>query len=78
MTYQHFTQEERYQIYAWHQTGLSMRAVGRCVDRSAATISRELKRNCSQRGYRPQKAKELASERASRTRCHVRIDPEQW
>jgi transposase, IS30 family len=63
MKYKQLTPEQRYQIYAyiqndWTQTRIALEL---CVHKG--TISRELRRNKSQRGYRPKKAMELAQGR---------------
>jgi transposase, IS30 family len=63
MKYKQLTPEQRYQIYAyiqndWTQTRMALEL---CVHK--ATIRRELRRNKSQRGYRPKKAIELAQGR---------------
>ena len=63
MSYYHVTQEERYQIYAYKQTGKSPTEIASILDRDKSTIYRELSRNAGGRGYRPQQAQELASER---------------
>ncbi len=61
--YNHLTRDERCQIQAFKSIGMSSReiAVRLKVDRS--TISRELKRNQGNRGYRFQQADALAAER---------------
>lgn len=43
--YHRLTLEDRYQIYAGKNSGLSIREIARVLDRSASTVSRELKRN---------------------------------
>lgn len=66
-TYHQLTQAQRYQIYALKKTKhtLSEMAVVIGVDKSS--ISRELRRNRGQRGYRPQQAHELAVQRRPKT-----------
>lgn len=61
--YKQLTLEQRYQIYALMKAGINLVqiAVNMGVDKS--TISREVKRNVSQRGYRPQFAMRKAFER---------------
>jgi len=56
MTYTHITQEERYQIYALQQAGLNQNEIAKVLNRSASSISRELRRNSGLRGYRPKQA----------------------
>lgn len=63
MAHHQLTREERYQIYILDKTGLSQRAIARCLHRACSTISRELKRNRGLRGYRPKQAQELSDQR---------------
>lgn len=78
MNYTQLTQEQRYQIYAFRQAGFSQSATARELGVHKSTISRELKRNCGQRGYRPRQAQLLAQSR-QRERAHrCRIKPVTW
>jgi len=52
-TYSQLTQEQRYQIYALKQTGHSPSEIAVVIRVHKSTVSRELKRNRGQRGYRP-------------------------
>lgn len=61
--YKQLTQEERYQIYAYKQSGLTQEKIAERLARSKSTISRELSRNSGQKGYRPKQAQEKAQER---------------
>lgn len=45
MYYLHLNQTERRYIKAWHDKGLSLREIGRRLNRSHSTISREISRN---------------------------------
>ena len=63
MNYTHLTREERYQIYALKKAGHQQSEIARVLKRSESTISRELSRNCGQRGYRPKQAHDMAVER---------------
>ena len=76
MNYTHLTQEERYQIYALKRAGHGQSEIAGVLNRSASTISRELRRNGGERGYRPKQAHSLARERqASNAR---QIDEATW
>ncbi len=76
MTYTHLTREERYQIYALKKAGHKQREIAKVLERSEATISRELNRNCGRRGYRPKQAQiKAVSRHAINAR---RIDAETW
>jgi IS30 family transposase len=60
-TYGHLSLEERSTIARLHEAGQSCRQIAAAVDRSASTVSRELKRNGSRKaGYRPAYAGEQA------------------
>ena len=76
MVYTHLTQEERYQIYALLRQGESQKSIADQLDRHPATISRELRRNRGQRGYRARQAQQLAHER--RPRNARSIAPHDW
>jgi IS30 family transposase len=63
MNYTHLTQEERYQIYALKKAGHTQIEIANVLERNESTISRELSRNCGQRGYRPKQAHSMSVER---------------
>ena len=75
-TYHQLTQEQRYQIYALQKTGHSPSEIAEVIGVHKSTVSRELKRNRGQRGYRPQQAHGLALER--RQKGVPRITAETW
>lgn len=60
MSYTHLTRDERFCLEELRQKGLSMHAIACMLGRSASTISRELKRNCSRKGCHPYYAYSLA------------------
>lgn len=62
-SYHQLTQEQRYQIYALRKTKHSLSEIATVIGVHKSSVSRELKRNRGQRGYRPQQAHELALER---------------
>ena len=76
-TYTQLTQEERYQIHALMKAGHSQTEIASVLGRDKSTISRELKRNQGQRGYRPKQAQELAGRRRQ-TAHHARISTAHW
>ena len=63
MGYTHLTKEERYQIYAMQKIQASIREMARVLGRAPSTVSRELRRNRGQRGYRPGQANGTARQR---------------
>ena len=75
-TYHQLTQEQRYQIYALQKTKHSFSEIAGVVGIHKSSVSRELKRNRGQRGYRPQQAQELAVER--RRKAVPRITAKVW
>ena len=75
-TYKQLTQEQRYQIYALKKMGHNQTEIANCIGVNKSTISRELKRNQGQRGYRPKQAHGLAMSRRGKGRC--RIQAETW
>lgn len=77
--YQHVTLEERELLFLWYKQGLSLREIGRRLNRSDTTIGRELKRNqLLTRGlekltgkYIPCRAHEKAQKRAVKQRTQA-------
>jgi IS30 family transposase len=62
--YYQLTLEERCSIARLHEDGQSIRQIAAALDRSASTISRELKHNSGHTiGYRPVHAQERAAAR---------------
>ena len=55
-TYTQLTQEERYQIYVLMKAEHNQIQIAQIMGRNRSTISRELRRNCGLRGYRPKQA----------------------
>jgi IS30 family transposase len=53
-TFNHLTQEERYHIYIMHKKNISLGEIAKDMGRHKSTISRELRRNKGNRGYRYQ------------------------
>lgn len=67
MTYHRVTKEERRLIYRWSRVGYGIREIARRLERAASSISREMKRNRGEKGYRPRQADWKARERARRS-----------
>ena len=76
-SYQQLTPEERYQIYALKTAGHPQHRIARQLGRDPATISRELRSNRGQHGYRPHQA-HLTAERRKQERVRARMAPETW
>lgn len=75
--YTQLTREQRYQIYALMKTEQTQTQIATVVGVHKATISRELRRNRSLRGYRPQQAHRLAHARQA-TKRRPRVAPTAW
>lgn len=54
--YKHLTRDERYQIAILLKAGKRQNQIAALMNRHPSSISRELKRNLGQRGYRPKQA----------------------
>jgi len=76
-SYTQLTQEQRYQIYAFMQTQQTQSAMAALLGVHKSTISREVRRNRGQRGYRPQQAHDLAVTRRQ-AKVRSRIDGGTW
>ena len=63
MSYKQLTQEQRYEIKAYMQAGLTTMKMSKQIGVHRSTIYRELKRNHGHRGYRPLQANQKAVER---------------
>jgi len=66
VTYTRVTEIERSQIYALRQAGKGNNEIARIIGRDKGTVSREVRRNMGQKGYRHQQAHRKAGERAKR------------
>jgi IS30 family transposase len=75
-TYKQLTQEQRYQIYALMKMGHDQTEIAEAIGRHKSTVSRELRRNRGQRGYRPKQAHRLTLSR--RKKGEKRIQAETW
>jgi transposase, IS30 family len=78
MTYQHLSQDERYQIYALLKAGHAISRIAEIIGRHKSTISRELTRNVGLKGYRPQQAQRFAELRGRNSRNARRVSPSEW
>lgn len=75
--YQQLTLEQRYQISAAMKLGYKQNEIAKEAGVHKSSISRELKRNRSQRGYRPQFAQRKALERRAQ-KVRPRISESAW
>lgn len=63
MSYQQLTEGKRYQISALLAEGYSQAAIARALGVHPSSISRELARNGSEKGYEPEQAQQFATNR---------------
>ena len=75
-TYSQLTQEQRYQISAMKKIDSSQKEIAAEIGVNKSTISRELRRNAGERGYRPKQAHEKALGR--RSKAQVQIGAAVW
>jgi len=76
--YKQLTSEQRYQISGLLKAGLKATDIADEVGVNKSTISRELKRNKGQRGWRPKQAQELRDERRLACTNARRFTPDDW
>jgi IS30 family transposase len=77
MSYTQLTRGQRYQIKALKKAGHNQTEIATNLGCHKSTISRELKRNCGLKGYRPYQADELAYDRQCAA-YRARIAWETW
>jgi IS30 family transposase len=75
-TYTQLTREQRYQIYVLLKAGHNQTEIALFIKVHKSTISRELRRNRGQKGYRPKQAQQFAWNR--RKKARYRIDASAW
>lgn len=78
MTYHQLTQCQRYQIYALLKSEHKQTEIAATLGVHKSTISRELKRNKGQRGYRPKQAHRKAVSRRHRDRQRIQSPTWAW
>jgi transposase, IS30 family len=76
MSYKQLTQEQPYQIYALKEGGQTNKKRAEILGVDDSTISREIKRNCGKRGYRPRQANQKYQ--ARKHGAKKRIGNEVW
>ncbi len=77
--YRHLTHPERCRIYALGKSGLSQGAIARQPGHRPSVISREIRRNSGDRGYRHAQARRRAEERRrAASPAPGKLTPERW
>jgi len=77
-SYKQLTQCQRYQIKALLKSGQNQTEIAQAIGVHKSTISRELKRNRGQRGYRPKQAEGKALSRRSWDRRRIKAETWAW
>jgi len=73
-TYTQLTREQRYQLSALLKMGHSQTEIAEVIGMHKSTISREIRRNRGQRGYRPKQAHYMAKERRNKPAPRIQIE----
>ena len=76
--YKQLTIEQRYQIYGLKKAGFDQSEIAGELKVNKSTISRELKRNVGERGWRPRQAQEKTRERRLTCKNANKFSPEDW
>ena len=71
--YSQLTQEQRYHISGLLKAGNSQTTIAEEVGTHKSTISREIRRNCGDRGYRPKQAHQLAVNKREQAEKHIKL-----
>ncbi|MFB5604562.1 MAG: IS30 family transposase [Candidatus Nitrosomaritimum aestuariumsis] len=74
--YTRINKENRFEIYELKLSGLSARKIAGIIGKHSSTISRELKRNVGQRGYRPDQANTKADTRKRMSKKFIKMTSE--
>ena len=74
--YSQLTQEQRYHIYGLQKARNSQTYIADAVGVHKSTISREVRRNRGDRGYRPQQAHKRALDNRQHAEKHIKFAPE--
>lgn len=72
-TYRRLREEDRHIIYHMRKARNTQQQIADALGYSQSTISKELSRNCGQRGYRPKQADELSSLRQANKASRNRV-----
>jgi IS30 family transposase len=74
-SYKQLTYAQRCQIEVLNKSGFSQQSIGDAVGLSQSSISRELKRNTGERGYRHQQAHRKSYERRHHASKATKVEP---
>jgi IS30 family transposase len=78
MNYTHLTEDERYQIKEYLDEGMKQVEIALRLSRNPSSVSREIRRNRGERGYRPRQAEQKARERQRNSHQGSQIAPDTW
>jgi transposase, IS30 family len=74
--YSQLTQEQRYHIYGLQKARNSQTSIADLLGVHKSTISREVRRNRGDRGYRPQQAHQRALDKRQHAKKHIKFTPD--
>jgi IS30 family transposase len=74
--YSQLTQEQRYHIYGLQKARKSQTYIADAIGAHKSTISREVRRNRGDRGYRPQQAHQRALDKRQQAEKHIKFTAE--
>src|SRR3990167_10831778 len=74
--YEQLTQEQRYHISGLLKAGIFQNVIADEVGVHKTTISREVRRNCGKKGYRPKQAEEMAVSRRTGAKKRIKLTPD--
>ena len=72
-SYRRLREEDRQVIYRMSKAGKTQQQIAQALGLSQSTVSKEMARNCGQRGYRPKQAQRKASERQASKKKRNRV-----
>jgi len=75
-SYKQLTYEQRCQIYVLNKSDMSQQDIANAIDVTQPTISRELKRNTGERGYRYKQAQKKSKDRRMKAVKAIKMTPE--
>ncbi|HFE39597.1 MAG TPA: IS30 family transposase, partial [Gammaproteobacteria bacterium] len=76
MSYKQLTYEQRCQIYVLKKSDMSQQDIADTIGVSQPTISRELRRNTGERGYRYKQAQKKSEDRRMQAVKAIKMTPE--
>jgi len=76
MSYEQLTYEQRCQIYVLNKSDMTQQDIADAIGVTQPTISRELRRNIGERGYRHKQAQKMSDDRRMPAVKAIKMTPE--